>query len=193
MPVSTSRDPGPVHLLGQDGRRYDFSSLLALSHWLASRISRRRGAYRHWDLSIGPAFRVRVDRDWLGQPYYREYDFILRDAQGNSLDPGLIPAPAWAEKWKRGQRGPVPAWRRGPVPRTGCGCLPLIFAPFLLPAFDIYHAAVMRCAWHDLFDGDTRVQAFATQETPATASVVRPAHFGHGPEFTLKTRGNSSP
>lgn len=119
MPVFTFRDPGPVHLLGQDGRRYDFSSLLALSHWLASRISRRRGAYRHWDLSIGPAFRVRVDRDWLGQPYYREYDFILRDAQGNPLEPWIIPAPAWAEKWKRGQRGPVPVWRRGPVPRTG--------------------------------------------------------------------------
>lgn len=59
---------------------------------------------------------------------------------------------------------------------TGCGFLPLIFAPFLLPAFDIYHAAVMRCAWHDLFDGNTRVQAFAIQEKRGTASVVHHAH-----------------
>lgn len=52
---------------------------------------------------------------------------------------------------------------------TGVGFGALIFAPFLLPAFEIYHAAVMRCAWHDLFDGDTRVEAFAPQAQAAQA------------------------
>lgn len=41
----------------------------------------------------------------------------------------------------------------------GIGCLSITFAPFLLPIFDVYFAAVMRCAYHDIFEGGTKIES----------------------------------
>ena len=109
---------GVVYLVSNAGHRLVFSSLRALSNWLCARVSRRCAAARRWDLSIGPAFRVRVDREWLGEPYYREYGWVVEDREGRRLDPDLIPVPLWVDAWRRRKALPDPVYRVTPVPHT---------------------------------------------------------------------------
>lgn len=108
-----------VFLLGRDGSRRAFSSLLALSHWLSDRVSKARGAYRHWDLSIGSQFSERIGADWLGAPHYRQFDYVIRDGLGGVVEPAQIPAPAWAAKRRRRAAEPIHTYRVDPVARTG--------------------------------------------------------------------------
>lgn len=109
---------GAVRLVSQSGKVLPFKSLLSLSHWLTNRVGRRRASYRNWDLNIGPAFRVCVERPWLDQPYYRHYDWVLETVRGHRLDPEVIPVPEWISAWRRARDLPMGQYRCDPVPHT---------------------------------------------------------------------------